>query len=179
MIFFSINGEFQFIIFNSTTLQDKFFRPFEWIQNLLSTTSLKTLLACAIPSQPYRWDILFDFKIHRFLGLKSLYSDGLRTVSDRYEISPFSIIFELIGSEILACVLSKETTERFLETSRFCPCRPNSPNALWWHLVDWLFTARRKIPFIIEFLTICLRSESVFCLCFSIMRKPALLLKFI
>ena len=130
------------------------------------------------------------------LGLKSVYSDGLRTVSGRspdglrtvfgpsrivtrYEISPFSIIFELIGSEILACVLSKDTTERFLETSRFCPCRLNSPNALWWHLADWLFTARRKIPFIIEFLTICLRSESVFCLCFSIMRKPALLLKFI
>ena len=96
-----------------------------------------------------------------------------------YEIRPFSIIFELIGSEILACVLSNETTERFLETSRFCPCRPSSPNAFWWHLVDWLFSARRKIPFIIEFLTICLRSESVFCLCFSIMRKPALLLKFI
>ena len=174
MVVFSVNCEFQFIIFNSTTLQDNIFRPFEWVQNLLTTASLKTLFACAIPSQPYRWDILYDFK----KGLKSKTSHRPR-LPRLYEISPFSIIFELIGSEILACVLLNETTERFLETSRFCPCRPISPNAFWWHLVDWLFSARRKIPFIIEFLTICLRSESVFCLCFSIMRKPALLLKFI
>ena len=178
MILFSINSEFQFVIFNSTTLQDKFFGPFKWIQNLLPTTSLKTLLACAIPSEPYRWNILFDF-INKAWGPWICTVSGPSQIVSRYEISPFSIIFELIGSEILACVLSNETTERFLETSRFCPCRTNSPNALWWHLVDWLFTARRKIPFIIEFLTICLRSESVFCLCFSIMRKPALLLKFI
>ena len=113
---------------------------------------------------------------------KKVWNRKHRTVPVRprlYKIKPFSIIFELIGSEILACVLSNETTERFLETSRFWPCRPSSPNAFWWHLVDWLFSARRKIPFIIEFLTICLRSESVVCLCFSIMRKPALLLKFI
>ena len=175
MVIFSVNCEFQFIIFNSTTLQDNIFRPFEWVQNLLTTASLETLFACAIPSQPYRWDILLDFQ-------KKVWNRTHRTVPvvpRLYEIKPFSIIFELIGSEILAYVLSNETTERFLETSRFWPCRPSSPNAFWWHLVDWLFSARRKIPFIIEFLTICLRSESVFCLCFSIMRKPALLLKFI
>ena len=174
MIFFAVNCEFQFVIFNSTTLQNNFFGPFKWIQNFLSTTRLETLFTSAIPSKPYCWDILLDFKTKT-----KIYNDTI-TINSLCEINPFSMILELIGSEILACVLSNETTERFLDTNLFCPYRVSSPNCLWWHLLDWLFNARRKIPFIVEFLTICLRSESFFfCLCFSIMRKPALLLKFI
>ena len=169
MIFFAVNCEFQFIILNCATLQDNFFGPFEGVQNLLSTTWLETLLTGAIPSKPYCWDVLLDFTVKFLLQFYPTFSESC----------PFSMILELIGSEILAWVLSNETTERFLDISRFCSCRLNSPNDLWWHLLDWLFTARRRIPFIIEFLTICLRSESILCLCFSVMRNPALVLKFI